>query len=449
MPKNISRSRAKSGLKYLRKANGQFNGSQGNSGNTKAKRTSTVKNQSGAVTSAIKIERERQRIRGELGKKQRAKLDSVTNKKVKKKDIQTPTEKQKYLDVLKKYEGRKDLSSGEAFEKKLAEVRVKQIESKERPKIDVPGKLPKKLNPQNQENNSTLLPQTEAKVKRTKVSFGGARGVEVEVKFDPTTSIELDKTFQYKVKHDGKDLVLSDNALTIKYGGEVVKGVPNIVADVKKAKNEVLVEKMALAELQTKKGNAPQWRVEEHGTIVDNPELVGKSAGVINYREMQIHHVNQWAKHPSKQIEEDFKNGVIDATERERRYLDTIEPNKSDKKTDWQLKIQPTGMREFVILAGGLHQGGTPLFRANHPQFFNPTTGKFDNIGIPESGEGSREWFNNKYRSKFWKEYAKYQLVELSREVQTRYKKGQIDHDTLTKLYTEAQAKAKKGEIQW
>ena len=107
------------------------------------------------------------------------------------------------------------------------------------------------------------------------------------------------------MQHDGKDVLLNDNVITMRYGGEVVKGVPNIVASYRDTDNTTLVEKIALAEVEVKKGRAPTWNVDEHGRIVGDSELVGKSteAGGTDYRGMQIHHVGQWAKHTPSEIE--------------------------------------------------------------------------------------------------------------------------------------------------
>lgn len=53
--------------------------------------------------------------------------------------------------------------------------------------------------------------------------------------------------------------------------------------------------------------------------------------------------------------------------------------------------LETKANREFVILAGGLHQAGTPLYESVHPPMYNPATDTFEHISIPKGyGETSK-----------------------------------------------------------
>lgn len=437
MPKNRTRAQVIEGVKYLRDKKGRFAGSVG--GN-------------------------RDPLEG-LSPRQRKRLRAaLKGRRGQKRPTAAPTEAERYELQLKELASKPSLTTADRFNKKLAETRLAQLRKEENkpvptspePKrgIVITGdRLPKVLNPQEHIDAVELPPQVLSPVTRTKLHVGAA-GFRAEVSYDKTFSVEVDSNFRYKVEHNGKEVLLNDNVITMRFQGEVVKGVPNIVGSLKDTDNETLTQKIALAEVEVKKGRAPIWNVDEHGRIVDDPELVGKSraADGIDYRGMQIHHVGQWAKHTPADIEADFKAGKIDATERERRYLDTIEVNKykDEKNTaEYMLKLKPKGEREFVILPGGLHQGGTPLYTANHPYFYDPSKGKFGAIGIPKQGDSSRQWFNSKFRGQFWKEYAKYQLQLLSDEANRRIKSGDLTATEAQTLYQKAVDKVKAGELVW
>jgi hypothetical protein len=178
---------------------------------------------------------------------------------------------------------------------------------------------------------------------------------------------------------------------------------------------------------------------------------------------MQIHHVDQWAKDPARIIEADLKGGKITPEQALERYIATVEKRPSipsgkkaedDEGNDeeggaYQLKLRPQSEREFVVLAGGMHQGGTPLYLANHPKFYDPDAEKFKPIGIPHVGEGSREWFDKDFRKPFWKEYAKVQVTELTRELDRRYKRGEVTREQIETLIEDAKARIKKNEVEW
>ena len=246
---------------------------------------------------------------------------------------------------------------------------------------------------------------------------------------DPTYKIVDNPGHEYQVKHSGKMLTLNKIPRTIEYAGEFTDGVPKLIGDPKSASTELLAKGLARAEKGAKKGTAPTWDTDIHGDLGVPNKLV-KHSFIDGKREpllgMQVHHVDRWAKDPSRIIESDFHAGKITEAERYQRHAQQqkLEIQK-DGNVVYKLDIAPQGQRRFVVLAGGVHQGGTPLYQANHPAFLNKDTKEFDaTVGLPYLGEGGRQWFN-KYRGKFWKEYHRDELRGIVGEINHRVSKGE------------------------
>lgn len=243
-----------------------------------------------------------------------------------------------------------------------------------------------------------------------------------------TFRVVTNSSYNYSVKHNGTDIVLNNHKTELHFMGERVKGVPKYLGDdLSKIDNTKLVDSLKFSHEQTRKGNAPIWDKTLHGEPVTDNALIRKGG----YQEMQIHHVGQWAKDRAESIESDYSAGRITETERERRHFSQM--FKEDGK--WKLVTASQSEREFVILPNGLHAGGAPLYLANHPMFLNPDTKKLDKIGIKEKGDGGREWFEGKFRGKFWKQYWLHTTKELATEATRRIKAGELDHNEVkTKL---------------
>lgn len=312
-----------------------------------------------------------------------------------------------------------------------------------------------------QDRTLTTPRRSKARTGKTKVTISEA-GVHTEVKHAEGFKVTKTQGYKYTVEHSGKEIGLNAYSTTMEYGGYKVRGVPDIIPNVKKATTPEVVDKLAMAQHMASKGNAPLWRPDAHGSI--DPDLVGRrkaNPGVPHYGVMQIHHVEQWALDPANRIEADLKSGKITPDQAEKRYLATIEPRpraaaatttgdeEDDEGGTYQLKLRPKEDREFVILAGGTHQGGTPLYLANHPKFYDPDADKFKPIGIPHVGEGSREWFEKEFRKPFWKEYAKHQVTQLGTELDKRVNSGVITAKEAQRLFDDAQGRIKGGTMEW
>lgn len=281
-----------------------------------------------------------------------------------------------------------------------------------------------------------------AKAKRSgssSVKFGSR--VVVKVSHDSTYRVEENKNHNYTVEHEGKELSLNKHTRVVHYAGEVTEGVPRLVGTPEKASTEDLAIGLARAERGAKRGTAPTWDTRLHGGLGVDDSLVGKSKGQ-NIMGMQIHHVDRWSSDPSRVIEADYKAGRITEQERlDRYYKQQVMETQPNAKMQAKLVVPPQGERKFVVLAGGVHQGGTPLYFANHPMFISMETGKFDgNVGLPSTGVGGREWFD-KYRGKFWKEYHKGELQNISEEINKRVTRGESIKDI------EALYKAEKDRL--
>ena len=233
-----------------------------------------------------------------------------------------------------------------------------------------------------------------------------------------------DPKHSYEITHEGVNVKLNQHKTEMRFLGERVQGVPSPLQHLKKASDEQLLHALADSVHGANKGNAPEWTEQGYGKPDVADSLIAKRGmGVL-----QIHHVNQWVKDPSGNIEADFAAGHITEAQRQYRHHSQIEKAHDHTALDpkYQLKIAPKGERAFVILPGGIHDFTSPLYKANHPYFLHPDTGKLDRIGIPDKGDGGREWFDSKFRKPFWKEYNLHHAKELATEVDRRIKAGKM-----------------------
>lgn len=304
-------------------------------------------------------------------------------------------------------------------------------------------------------------------------SVRGARGTRSHIKVtdtgidlkvaphDPSFRKEPDPDFSYDVlvqpgrvrgaeSHHGQTVTLNNHETRMFYNGDVFRGVPPLHADVTNVKDQDLVDSLYTSIQETTKGRAPRWEPEKHGSVPNAVVKRNPLDGSPDYMGMQIHHNDQWARDPAREIEADYAAGRITLEERYSRYLDNVRPS-VDNSNGWEIAVRPRGEREFVILAGGLHQAGTPLYESVHPPMINPETGEFEHISIPkgyggtgkptatgrEDGE-SRTWFDARVRSQFWKEYYKDQANILGAELKRRVEAGDITLEKAASLLTQA-----------
>lgn len=296
------------------------------------------------------------------------------------------------------------------------------------------------------------------------------KGLEIRIAaHDASFRKEADPHFSYDIlvksgrtkgteDHLDQTITLNDHKTKMYYKGDVVRGVPDLHKDVSRLSDQELFDSAYTAIQETTKGRAPKWIPETHGSVPDS--LVGQvnTRGTPNYMGMQIHHNDQWAKNPARQIEADFAAGRITADERRWLYLENLRRS-ADNANGWEIDVRSQEHREFIILAGGLHQFGTPLFESVHPHMLNPGTGEMEHMSIPKgyggtgkpTAEGrddgeSRAWFDARFRSPFWKEYYKDQASILAVELQKRVASGAISNEAANNFLQQAKANYDKAE---
>lgn len=254
--------------------------------------------------------------------------------------------------------------------------------------------------------------------------------------------------YEYKVTHNDKELTLNSNKGYMEVEGELVLGVPDLFPKLQSMENQALFDNMArtMSYVETKPISppAPQWKPTQHGDIgKENRNLVRSSKGVGDYGGMQIHHVDQWSKDRFDTVTNDLEAKKINLDTAKSRMREMLQPAEN-VPSGYSIATNPLGQRELVILPGGLHDTNSPLYFANHPVGVHPDTGKLTKFGIPKQGKdaesGSREYFDN-FRPKFWREYYKQESRKIQDEINSRFRKGEIDKKTASQMWQTAHKK--------
>lgn len=459
MPKNISRSQAKAGLKYLRKGNGQFNGSVGSGQTTKAKRTSTVKNQSGLVASAVKVERERQRIRTELNQAQRRKLDGILQArqypKAPKYENQVKDLK-KEITALKKQVKRKDstpldqlnlkvkegqLEAAQASVAKLkadkADSKLKRRANRIQKELDTGKRTIEQLNTKEYELLKLLSKKEKANVERNPLEADSYKveGKRLKIWDGKEYGKYKETTFRRKKEYDytvGGETLNRNRGVMI-HKGETVLGVPDNVQRHKSLDNEALLGELTAAmkfvENHDKgiKAPAPYWDAKSWGKV-SNEDKMGKP-GV--YGQAQLHHINQWSKTPLDSITKRLDAGEITLDEAKALTRETLRPTPNGKPP-YELIAAPKGERAYVVLPGGLHDLTSPYYYdLNHPKGIHPDTGERVKFGLPDKAKSGSEYgltdgreYHNAVRDSYWGEWHRQNAHAAAGEVNRRLRKG-------------------------
>jgi hypothetical protein len=241
------------------------------------------------------------------------------------------------------------------------------------------------------------------------------------------------------------------------FQGEKVNGVPSLHPDLRKMSDESLARALVatMSQAESSRPSAPKWDPGLHGQVDGvkwSYDLGSKNGGRREgyYGDMQIHHVGQWGRTDFKKLQDDYEAGKFTPEEYRKIYDSTVfrekyEKTEVNKKTGAKekvmidraaIKIQDIGVREFVVLPAGLHDAMSSLYWNNHhSKIYNPDTGKKENLGIPHKGKdaqsGSREWFNNRFKDKFWKQVYQRESYVLRGEMMRRVKEGKLTPDAI------------------
>ncbi|WP_219724986.1 hypothetical protein, partial [Fischerella thermalis] len=174
--------------------------------------------------------------------------------------------------------------------------------------------------------------------------------------------------------------------------------------------------------------------------------------GTKSYLGAEIHHYKQWARIDFEDITRRFKEGKItweQAKEEARKGLfkEKVVYKKTGKiKEDYQIIPQSIKNRSYVILAGGVHRGGAPLYKYSHPLIpdVESPTPKFKSYGIPKRGRAGREWYEKNFQNPFWREVYKREAYVIQNEINRRIRKGELSIEDAKNLWKEAQSKIDK-----
>lgn len=278
--------------------------------------------------------------------------------------------------------------------------------------------------------------------------------------YDPTFKVRVDKQYEYSVQYEGKTVVLNRNRNVFEFQGEVVRGVPSLHPHLREMKDEDLFKAMAstMTMAESSKPSAPKWDSGIHGQVqgIDKWRYGDKEN---YYGEMQVHHVGQWTKIDIKKYNDDVRSGKLSVEDAKKIYDDNVfveKVKKKDKATGAtvlkdknSIQVAKPGDREFVMLAAGVHDTNSSLFAANHnSRMVNPYHPqlKTAQIGIPEKGKeaetGSRQWFDTKWKPKFWKEVYRRESYVLRGEIQRRIDKGLLPLSEAKKIWDKVHSEA-------
>jgi hypothetical protein len=194
---------------------------------------------------------------------------------------------------------------------------------------------------------------------------------------------------------------------------------------------------MSYVEDITNSPPAPDWKPTFHGSI--DKSLVRSKRGVGDYGEMQIHHVHQWSKARFDEISGRALAGEITLDQAKAEMRKLLTPDSSVRQ-GYSIKIQRQEDRKLVILASGIHDVNSPLYKANHPMGIHPETGKPEKFGIPKKGDGGREWFD-KFRGDFWREYYRKQSFVAANEINRRIANNEESPENVKTMWQKAHGK--------
>lgn len=257
--------------------------------------------------------------------------------------------------------------------------------------------------------------------------------------------VKEEKNYRYEVEVEGQTLVLNKSTKSAEFEGERIHGIVSEHTKLREIEDHVLFNRFAESVAHVEnfvKGKinppAPQWTPLYHGAI-DKQYLASSGYGGV-----EIHHIHQWAKHSFNEITgklryneqtKKYEDGEITLDEAKRRQRELL---RQDPEEGWVIDLAKVGQRDLVMLPKGTHIG--KLFDANHPPGINFDTNKAVTYGIPEKGEGGRDWFNAwKYR--FWTQYYRQESFILLGEVNRRMAEGQMSEEQ-AKAYWEDSKKS-------
>jgi len=263
-------------------------------------------------------------------------------------------------------------------------------------------------------------------------------------RFDKTFKFKSNKNFEYKVNHNGNEIVLNRQTNGIEVLGERVDGVPDYYPKLREMSNEQLfnglVNTMSLVEDKNNQPSVPDWKPTYHGKV-DN-ELVRSGSKPGDYGKMQIHHVHQWSKTHFDEINEGLKLGTITLQQAKDGMRELLQPDPSNKINGYAINLDNKNDRKLVILAEGVHAAPSPLYDANHPKGIHPDTGELKRFGIPKEGEGGRDWFSQTFRPTFWREYYRRYSFVANNEINRRVRSGELTSEQAKTLWEAAHEKA-------
>ncbi|MFB2938370.1 hypothetical protein ACE1B6_24245 [Aerosakkonemataceae cyanobacterium BLCC-F154] len=275
-------------------------------------------------------------------------------------------------------------------------------------------------------------------------------------KFDDSFKYR-ERRFTYEVEYEGKKLKLNENRGIIHYQGERVYGVPKLSQDIDKATNEKLFDNLIAytshvenAKNRSVSPPAPEWKPTIHGSPVDK-SLVRSKRGEGNYGEMQLHHIQQFARRDFAEVVRRHELGEITLEEAKKEAsklltrTERINGKTGETEAFYEIKIKSQKDRAYVVLASGIHDINSPLYAANHPSLYHPETGKLQRFGIPKTGsDGSRD-SHNTFRSGFWEQYYRKEAIAIKDEVNRRIKAGDLTSEQAKTLLNQARSKAQRA----
>ena len=480
MAKKRSRANVVEGVKFIRKKNGQFNGSIGlGKQPTKVKRKSGVKNISSQINTIRDVALERGRLRRELNKEQRKRLDNLMQGKpasapeAPKFTAQIKQLKAEVSALKKEFKARQ--KAGEVIptvDSLKLKFLSRQLEAATQQKANfkelgqdsktmrAARALQKKiLNGKKSYDNLTTsevkLLQLVAKEERAKVDRAEVKADSWKVLGNRVKIWESSEHAQYKKtkfrRRKEYDYIVGGESLNRNKGvmihkGETVLGVPDNVRYNRNLGNDQLIGELATTMRYVEnhdagvKAPAPYWHKHTWGAVDDESKM-GKPG---NYGQAQLHHINQWAKTPLDSINKRYESGEITLEQAKAEMRDNL--NVTPKGT-YELKAADRAERAYVVLPGGLHDLTSPYYYdLNHPKGIHPDTGELTKFGLPDYGKTGSEYgltvgreYHNGVRDSYWGEWHRQNAHAIVGEVNRRIRKGELtpeEFNTIMELKT-------------